>query len=130
MKQSGYCTICDDLIEELKRQYESKEKKRTFQRVELDFKLPKETHEKLVEGSLVDPQVVNTLLLGGINNILYQSDLIEETAEKVKTLEIEVLTNKARMETLENWVVKLSEKYDEVKRKLEMLDNNNAMNMQ
>ena len=123
LKESGYCSICDDLMNELKRKYEPKQKPRTFQRVELDLKLLQDTHNKLMQGISVDPKVVNNLLLAGITNILYESETIEETAEKVKALEMEVLSDKARLESLENWTLKLNENVEKVGRKLEIHEN-------
>ena len=60
------------------------EKQKQFRKVELDFNLLSDTRKKLVEGNKVDHDVVNILLLGGITNILCQSELIDITLDKVK----------------------------------------------
>ena len=87
LKLSGYCNICDDLIEELKKKHEAVERQRTFSRVEIDFRLLKDTHEKLINGNKVDANIVNILLLGGINNILSQSEVFDDTFERQSTRE-------------------------------------------
>ena len=87
LKLSGYCNICDDLIEELKKKHEAVERQRTFGRVEIDFRLLKDTHEKLINGNKVDANIVNILLLGGINNILSQSEVFDDTFERQSTRE-------------------------------------------
>ena len=110
LKQSGYCNVCDDLIEDLKKKHEASEKKRQFRRVELDLNLLRDTHTKLANGNRVDHNVVNILLLGGITNILSQSELFDITVDKTKELDTENLTNKVRLEVLENWALKLNEK--------------------
>ena len=67
LKLSGYCNICDDLIEELKKKHEAVERQRTFSRVEIDFRLLKDTHEKLINGN----KVLLTYLLNPKNTIYY-----------------------------------------------------------
>ena len=47
-KQSGYCILCDDLVEDIKKKYEHIEKKKSFHKVELDLKLLMDTYSKLV----------------------------------------------------------------------------------
>ena len=122
LKQSGYCNVCDDLIEDLKKKHDASEKKRQFGRVELDLNLLRDTHNKLVNGNRVDPDVVNILLLGGITNILSQSELFDITLDKTKELETDNLTNKVRLEALENWALKLNEKHDKLRADIEGFD--------
>ena len=93
LKQSGYCNVCDDLVEEMKQKHKATEKPRTFQQVELDFKLLKDVHEKLVNRKEVETHIINILLLGGINNVLCQSEVVDDTFERVKVLEVENLTS-------------------------------------
>ena len=121
LQKSGYCNICDDLMENLKKKYENKEKQKTFQRVELDLKLLIDTQNKLVSGKSVEPNVVNTLLLGGITNILCQSDEFENALERVKVLERENIENKLRLESLEHWLLKLNDKMQETNENIETL---------
>ena len=70
LKESGYCYVCDDLFETLQKQFDANESHRNIQRVELDFDLLQETQRRLVTGMKVDGDLVKTLLIGGITNIL------------------------------------------------------------
>jgi hypothetical protein len=45
IKESGYCSICDDLKEEFEQKHEAVDEHSTFSRVEIDFKLLKECTE-------------------------------------------------------------------------------------
>ena len=86
IKQSGFCITCDDLIEECKKKHETIGKQKTFPRIDLDMKLLIDTHEKLASGRPVEPNIVNILLLCGIQNVLCQSEEFEEALERVKVL--------------------------------------------
>ena len=48
------------------------------------MKLLKETQTKLVNGNDVEPNAINILLLGGINNSFAQTEVVDKTVEKVK----------------------------------------------
>ena len=81
-KQSGYCNICDDLVEEMKKKHEHIEKQKSFQKVELDLTLFMDTHRQLINGKSVESKVVSTLLLGGI----CQSEEFDDAIERGKVL--------------------------------------------
>ena len=118
ISHSGNCNVCEDVVNNImKKQNETSKKKTNFERVDLDLKMMIETHRKLVSGTPVDSTAVNVLLLGGIVNILNQSESVDDVDERTKALGHENVSNKARIEALENWVlsqndtiVKLSEK--------------------
>ena len=110
LKPSGYCNVCDDVVENVKKQYETKESQRNVRRVELDLNLLVDTHKKLATGKQVGRDVVDILLLGGISNILNQSESVDNLTKKVRDLEIENLTNATRLEALENWATQLHKK--------------------
>ena len=74
-----------------------------------------ETHKKLLNGIQVDPTVVNTLLLGGVVNIIIQSEEIEAIEHRVTAMEREDITNKAKIEYLENWVINQNDTIKELK---------------
>ena len=67
-------------------------------------------HTKLMNGYPIDPDTVNALLLEGIVNILCQSEAFEEADSRIKALEIDNISNKARMEALESWVLEQNDK--------------------
>lgn len=124
ISSSGNCNVCEDVIETLRKANEAKIKKSNFEKVELDLKLMVDTHKKLLSGSQVDPEVVNTLLLGGVVNILIHSEAIDDIEEKVRDLQREDCTNKAKIEYLENWVIKQNNTLEELSEKITRLDEN------
>ena len=76
-----------------------------------------------MNGSPIDPDTVNALLLGGIVNILCQSEAFEEADSRIKALEIDNISNKARMEALESQVLKQNDKILELNDKLLEIEN-------
>ena len=107
------------MMEDLKKNYEKKETNRTFQGVELDLKLLLDTHKKLASGNNVEPKVVNTLPLGGIANILCQSELFDNAMERVKVLRNQNFEIKLRLASLKNWILKLNDKVHKTSDKIE-----------
>ena len=106
----------------MKKKYEPVKKQKSFHKVELDLKLLMDTHSQLVNGKKVETNIVNTLLLGGIVNILCQSEQLDDVFERVKVLETENVQTKFRLESLENWMLKLNEKTQEATEKIDTFD--------
>ena len=75
-----------------------------------------------MRGCTIDSKTMNILILGGIVNILNQSEVIEEMEEKTKVLEYENVGMKARIEALENWVLKQDVRIVELGEKLPQFD--------
>jgi hypothetical protein len=105
LEQSGNCSVCENAIVGCIKDF-NKNKKEINKKVEVDLKLMLDTHEKLARGILVDQHVISNLLLGGIINILEQHDTIEEMEKRIKVVEEMSLTDKIRIEALENWALK------------------------
>ena len=127
ISSSGNCNVCENVIETIKEKHETSNKKSNFEKVELDLKLMVDTHKKLISGSQVDPNVVNTLLLGGVVNILSHSEAIDDIEESVKCLKREDCTNKAKIEYLENWVINQDKTIEELNKKLTRLDESGVL---
>ena len=72
---SGNCAVCQDAIEKALNEREATRKKPNFEKVEIDLKLMLETHQKLQQ---VDPVTLNVLVLGGVLNILCESETLEQ----------------------------------------------------
>ena len=122
---SGNCNVCENVIDELTKKHEETfPKKRKFEKVELDLNMMIDIHKKLVNGSQIEPKTVNALLLSGIINILNQSEAFEEIEAISKDLEHQNVTNKARIEALENWVLKQNDAIVDLSEKLSCLDEN------
>ena len=67
------------------------------------------THDKLSHGDQVDHNDANALLLAGVTKIINQHDTIAKVEEKNNEIERESLTNKFRIESLENWIIRQEE---------------------
>ena len=80
-----------------------------------------------MKGQAVDSSTVNGLILGGIINIIVQHDTIEELTAKVKDLEIENLTNRTRLESLETWSNVQSGRIETLNKQLERVDKNGVL---
>ena len=119
---SGNCNVCQEAIKKATDEKTKPSKDAKNKKVELDFKILVDTHSKIAQGVKVDPDVVNTLLLGGIINILSQHDNLEELERKLESLEHENRTNKLRIDSLGNWVVKQSEVIKYLEAKVNALD--------
>ena len=59
---TGNCDVCQSVVDDVTKKHEVVKKASKLKKVELDLKMMYETHNKLVNGSQVDPKVVNTLL--------------------------------------------------------------------
>ena len=76
------------------------------------------THENLLNGAQVDPNDVSSLLLAGIIKIINQHDALANLEEKVKNAESENVSNKLRIESLENWVTRQEDSFKVLEKKL------------
>ena len=119
--KSGNCTVCDDVIREATKEMNDK-KKNITEKVHVDLTIMKEAHDKLANGFVVDQNVLSNLILGGVINILHQHDTIEEIQKSVNTFDLENLSNRLRIESLENWVLRQSGDIEEVRENIVRLD--------
>ena len=126
LDKSGNCSVCADAINEASKDFE-KHKKRITSKVDVDLKLMVETHEKIAKGVQVDPKVLSNLLLGGIINILHQHDTIAEIDERIKMVEQGSLSDKIRIESLENWVLKQSDEIKVLNGRVSRLDKDDVI---
>ena len=110
LSSEGNCNVCEDAIEEVKKSFEKKHKKKNNEHVVIDMKLMMEAQEKLSKGVPIDPKIVSRLLLSGIINIINQHDDLENLEAKVKSIEISNTTSQIRIESLEGWVLKQDER--------------------
>ena len=97
-----------------------------MKKVSIDYKYTEmaKLHKKLSNGEISDPASANGLILGGIFNILIEQGAIEERDEKLKALEEDNNTIKARLESLESWNSKQAEEIQRLVYRLEVLDTN------
>jgi hypothetical protein len=126
LNDDGRCNVCEDVIKENEKRYE-KIKKTKVKEVAVDLKLMVHTHEKLSRGEKVEPNIVSNLLLAGVINILAQHDTILEAETRIETLEQDKVSNEARLEAIENWVLKQDEPIKELGAKLMNMDENGVI---
>ena len=107
LEVSGNCYVCEDAIAKILDQKNCVKKK--FENVKVDLNLMIDIQKKLLTGVPVDQQVVSSLLLGGIVNILNKHEVIDALEDEVESLKIDNQTNKARIESIENWLLKQDE---------------------
>ena len=67
---------------------------------------------------------MSNLLLGGVLNILQQHDTIEHMDGRIKSVEQKILTDKLRIESLDNWVLQQDAKIQKLSEKESHLDIN------
>ena len=105
----GNCDVCQDVINIMNKKHAQINAKNTLKPVQVDLKQMIQVHEQLSSGVKTDPQLVSVLLLGGIINITFQHDAIEELEVRIKQLECEEISTKTRIEAVENWVLSQSD---------------------
>ena len=66
-------------------------------------------------------------MLGGLINITARHDDLEEIDVKIKELEHKNITNKSRLESLENWVLDQYKLINHLKEQLERMDESGAV---
>ena len=85
------------------------------------------THESIARGVPIDHNVVSNLLLGGVINILQQHDTIEDMEKRIEAIEKTNLTDKLRIESLENWSLKQADNLELLSKKISRLEADNSV---
>ena len=115
--------VCDAVIgEELKKYNTLLRKKPLISNVEVDLKAMVDVHEKLANGAPIDQKMVSRLLLAGEINILNQHNIIVDLEKRLTTNDIENMTMKVRVESLDNWVLKQEETAKHLEEKLSKVE--------
>ena len=100
--------------------------KNSVKPVQLDLRRMVDTHEKLSKGESVDQQTVSTLLLAGVINITSQHDAIAELEDRIKALEHSDITQRSRIESVENWILIQNDTIANLVEKISSNDNGQA----
>ena len=122
LSPNGNCSVCEEVLENARIAKDQTNKQKSVPKIEVDLKQMIDVHGKLSKGANIDPSVVSGLLLAGVINILGQHDELEQLEERIKALECNNLTNRNRIEALENWVVKQDELITVLDGKLSTMD--------
>ena len=124
----GVCNVCQDVIKNTEAKHRIVVEKRRFsKRVEIDIKKMVEVNEKLSKGIKVDPDVVSNLLLNGIINIIDQNESLEKLEEKIEQLQHSDISTKARLESLESWVIRQGDSINQLDEQLGVMDKTGAI---
>ena len=72
-------------------------------------------NERLRRGEIVEQNLVNRLIMGGIISLITQKGMIDEDLEaRIVDLEVNKNTSKTRIESLESWIQKHDDNITEV----------------
>ena len=78
-------------------------------KVEIDVNEIETIYSKLKKGEVIEQNVINSILIGGVLNFLVHQENAQKLEAKVLELETELKTSKCRIESLENWMNKNGE---------------------
>ena len=123
---NGNCNVCDDAIKDVTKKNQIPSK--PVEDVEVDIGSMIKMHKKLLKGDQVEPLEVSALLLAGVIKIINQHDSIVVLENKMKDVEKDNLTNKFRIDSLENWVLSQEKSIKDLDEKLSLSENGNVMN--
>ena len=124
LRQTGNCSVCDDVIKNATESHKQIDLKKSVKTVQVDMKKMIDIHGKLSKGVNIDNKDVNVLVLGGI---ISQHDALQDLEDRIKHVEHNDVTNRTRIESLENWVVSQGEVIKELSEKLAKMDLNGVI---
>ena len=127
LRQTGNCSVCDDVIKNATESHKQIDLKKSVKTVQVDMKKMIDIHEKLSKGVNIDSKDVNVLVLGGIINIISQHDSLQDLEDRIRIVEHNDVTNRTRIESLDNWVGRQGEAIEELNEKLSTMDLNGVI---
>ena len=125
--KNGNCSICDDVLKHATEYHKQIDKRKSVKTVQVDMKKMIDIHGKLSKGANIDTKDVNVLVLGGIINIISQHDALQDLEDRIKVAEHNDVTNRTRIESLDNWVGSQVEVIKELSEKLATMDQNGVI---
>ena len=110
---NGFCNVCNKAIMDINA--ENNAQKKVNEAIIMDLI---NVNEKLRQGEIVDQNVVNGLIMGGIISLITKkAELDEDLEARITQLEVDEKTSKSRIESLESWIQKHDEKLKEISAK-------------
>ena len=106
---SGFCKTCNEA-----KRVENPEKKKIVNEAEESFELIKNIYNKLKKGDVVDQNVVNSSIIGGILGFISQTNATFQLKARVAELEDDLKTSNRRIESLENWMTRSDEEKNSI----------------
>ena len=105
----GFCNVCNEAIMDINKEYDAQKK--------INEGIIKDlmgVNEKLRRGEIVDQNVVNGVIMGGIISLITNKGVLDEDSEaRITSLDVDANTSKSRIESLESWIQKHEEKIKE-----------------
>ena len=102
---NGFCTTCNKA-----KKVENPQKQKTpNNKIEVNVNEIKTIYNKLKMGDVVDQNVVNSVIIGGILGFISQNDANLQLKARVSELESDLKTSKLRIDSLENWMTRNEE---------------------
>ena len=102
---NGFCTTCNEA-----KKVENPQKQKTpNNKIEVNVNEIKTIYNKLKMGDVVDQNVVNSVIIGGILGFISQNDANLQLKARVSELESDLKTSKLRIDSLENWMTRNEE---------------------
>ena len=99
---NGFCNVCNEAIMDINKEYDAQKK--------INEGIIKDlmgVNEKLRRGEIVDQNVVNGVIMGGIISLITKKAVLDEDLEaRITSLEVDANTSKSRIESLESWIQK------------------------
>ena len=80
------CNVCEDAMKAINDNADIEKKQEHYDTVILYMKTIVDTHNKLVKSEKVDQQLISELLLGGIINILNQSEAVDNIIKRIAVI--------------------------------------------
>ena len=70
LNEFGNCNVCDDVLKQAQHDHQQVDQRKSVKWIEFDVKEMINTHKKLSKGEKVEPNIVNSLILSGIINMM------------------------------------------------------------
>ena len=111
MLANGFCNVCTEAIMDVNAEHDAKKKENESLIKDLIV-----LSEKLGRGETVDQNMANRLIMGGIIALISKNNVFDENLDaRIVKLEVEQITTKNRLESIETWTLKQDEKLKELK---------------
>ena len=105
---NGYCNVCNEAVAQVTNKLNERINKAKFKEVDVQDLV--KVHDKLKNGTKVDQNSVNAIIIDGLIKLIAGHDTIKHELEvKIETMEANIKTKECRIESLENWVNKQDE---------------------
>ena len=116
--ENGYCNVCNEAVQETTtKELEKNNKFKGIKQVDTQELL--KIYENVKKGNLIDQTTMSLSIIGGLFKIIDHQEASEKELEaKINKLEVENISNKSRIESLETWINRRDEAIKDMDSKL------------